>query len=57
MMTKTTLTFEEIDALLKFIDFHTESFSDEESEQELNEIVGTNVSVLYDKLCEMMDEV
>jgi inosine/xanthosine triphosphate pyrophosphatase family protein len=57
MMTQTTLTFEEIDALLKFIDFHTESFSDEESEQELNEIVGTDVSVLYDKLSEMMDEV
>jgi hypothetical protein len=57
MMTQTTLTFEEIDALLKFIEFHTESFIDEESEQELNEIVGTDVSVLYDKLSEMMDEV
>jgi hypothetical protein len=56
-MTQTTLTFQEIDALLKFIEFHTESFIDEESQQELNEIVGTDVSVLYDKLSEMMDEV
>jgi hypothetical protein len=51
------LNFEQIDALLKFIEFHTDSFVDEESEQELNEIVGTNVSELYDILTEMRDEV
>jgi len=56
-MTQTTLNFEQIDALLKFIEFHTDSFVDEESEQELNEIVGTNVSELYDILTEMRDEV
>ena len=56
-MTQTTLTFEEIDALLKMIEFHTESFTDDESEEELNQLVGTDVAVLYDKLSEMMDEV
>jgi hypothetical protein len=56
-MTQTTLTFEEIDALLKFIEFHTDSFVDEESAVELNEIVGCDVDALYNKLSEMMDEV
>ena len=57
MMTQTTLTFEEIDALLKFIEFHTDSFCDEESAEELNELVGCNVDTLYNKLSEMRDEV
>ena len=56
-MTQTTLTFEEIDALLKFIEFHTESFCDEESAEELNELVGCDVDALYNKLSEMQDEV
>jgi hypothetical protein len=56
MKSLTFLNYEEIDALLKFIEFHTDCFVDEESEQELNEIVGTNVSALYDKLTEMRDE-
>jgi hypothetical protein len=56
-MTLTALTFEEIDALLKFIEFHIESFVDDESEAELNELVGTDVAVLYEKLSEMRDEV
>lgn len=53
---KMTLTFEQIDALLKFIEFHTDSFTDEESSDELNEIVGTDVSLLYDVLTEMRDD-
>jgi len=57
MMTQTTLTFEEIDALLKFIEFHTDSFTDEESAEELNELVGCDVDALYNKLSEMQDEV
>jgi len=57
MMTKTTLTFEEIDALLKFIEFHTDSLVDEDSIDELNEIVGCDVDALYTKLSEMQDEV
>ena len=56
-MTKTTLTFEEIDALLKFIQFHTESFTDEESVEELNEIVGCDVDTLYEKLCVIQDHI
>jgi len=56
-MTQTTLTFEEIDALLKFIEFHTDSFTDEESAEELNELVGCDVDALYTKLSEMQDEV
>lgn len=56
-MTQTTLTFEEIDALLKFIEFHTESIVNEEGLEELNELVGCDVSALYDKLSEMQDEV
>jgi hypothetical protein len=56
-MTLTSLTFEEISALLKFIEFHTDSFTDEESAEELNELVGCDVDALYNKLSEMMDEV
>jgi len=56
-LTQTSLTFEEIDALLKFIEFHTDSFSDEESAEELNELVGCDVDALYNKLSEMQDEV
>jgi len=57
-MTQTTLTFEEIDALLKFIEFHTDSLRiDEESVEELNEIIGCDVDALYNKLSEMQDEV
>ena len=52
----TFLNYEEINALLKFIEFHTDCFVDEDDEQELNDIVGTNVSALYDKLTEMRDE-
>ena len=51
-----TLTFEQIDALLKFIEFHTDSFTDEESLDGLNEIVGADVSLLYDVLTEMRDD-
>ena len=57
MMTLTSLTFEEISALLKFIEFHTDSFTDEESAEELNELVGCDVDALYNKLSEMQDEV
>jgi hypothetical protein len=58
MMTQTTLTFEEIDALLKFIEFHTDSLRiDEESAEELNELIGCDVDALYNKLSEMQDEV
>ena len=56
-MTQTTLTFEEINALLKFIEFHTDSFTDEESADELNELVGTDVDALYNKLSEMQGAV
>ena len=57
IMTKTSLTFEEIDALLKFIEFHTDSIVDDESVEELNELVGCDVDALYTKLSEMQDEV
>ena len=56
-MPLTSLTFEELDALLKFIEFHTDSFVDEESAEELNELVGCDVDALYEKLSEMRDEV
>jgi len=56
-MTQTTLTFEEIDALLKFIEFHTDNFASDEDAEELNELVGTDVDALYNKLSEMQDEV
>ena len=56
-MTLTSLSFEEIDALLKFIEFHTDSFVDDEYAEELNELVGCDVNALYEKLSEMRDEV
>ena len=49
-MTLTSLTFEELDALLALIEFHDDW-------DEVSEIVGCNVSALYDKLSEMRDEV
>jgi hypothetical protein len=54
-MTQTTLTFEEIDALLVLIEHHTK-----ESWHEMVEITGYDVGIcrdLYDKLTEMQDEV
>jgi hypothetical protein len=44
-----TLTFEQIDALLCLIEFHDDW-------DEVSEIVGTNVSLLYDILTEMRDD-
>lgn len=49
-MTPTSLSFEEIDALLAFIEFHDDW-------EEVSEIVGTDVDALYEKLSEMRDEV
>jgi len=49
-MTQTSLTFEEIDALLALIEFHDDW-------EEVSEIVGTDVDALYEKLSEMRDEV
>ncbi len=57
MMTLSFLNFEEITALLKFIEFHTDSFTDDESAAELNELVGTDVDELYNILTELRDEV
>lgn len=45
------LNFEQIDALLKFIETHTD-----ECDENLNEVVGTDVALLYDILTEMRDE-
>jgi len=50
MIETNSLTQDEILALLKFIEFHTDSFTDEESAQELNELVGCDVDALYNKL-------
>jgi len=49
-MTQTTLTFEELDAILALIEFHDDW-------DEVSEHVGTDVNALYDKLSEMRDEV
>jgi hypothetical protein len=49
-MTLTSLTFEEISALLALIEFHDDW-------EEVSEIVGCDVPALYDKLSEMQDEV
>ena len=43
------LTFEQIDALLALIEFHDDW-------DEVSEIVGANVSELYDILTELRDE-
>ena len=48
-MTQTTLTFEELDAILALIEFHDDwSF--------VSEKLDVDVSALYDKLSEMRDE-
>jgi hypothetical protein len=49
-MTLTSLTFEELDALLSLIEFHDDW-------DEVSEIVGVDVHLLYEKLSEMRDEV
>lgn len=46
----TTLTFEEIDALLALIELHDDM-------DELSDILDIDVSELYEKLSEMRDEV
>lgn len=51
-MTLTTLSFEELDALLALIEMH-----DDEPAEEFHERCGTNMTALYDKLSEMRDEV
>jgi len=54
-MTPTTLTFEELDAILAIIEHHTK-----ESWHEMVEITGYDAGIcsdLYDKLTEMRDEV
>ena len=48
--TLTSLTFEELDALLSLIEFHDDW-------DEVSEIVGADVHLLYEKLSEMRDEV
>jgi len=48
-MEKVTLTFDELDALLALIEFHDDW-------SEVSEIVGADVSLIYDKLSEMRDE-
>jgi c-di-GMP-related signal transduction protein len=45
-----SLTFEQIDALLALIEFHDDW-------DEVSEIVGTDVSLLYDILTELRDAV
>jgi hypothetical protein len=50
MMIQTTLTFEELDALLSFIEFHADW-------DECSERLGVDVAALYNKLSEMQDEV
>ena len=50
VMTLTSLTFEEIDALLALIEFHDDW-------DEVSEIVGADIAVLYEKLSEMRNEV
>ena len=49
-MTLTSLTFEELDAILALIEFH-------EDWSLVEEQLGVDVSALYDKLSEMRDEV
>lgn len=43
----------EIQALKSLIEFHTESFTDDESADELNELLGTDIETLYDKVCSL----
>jgi hypothetical protein len=50
------LTFEQIDALLKFIEFHTDTLDDDQfNSDHLDELVGTDVQELYNILTEMRD--
>ena len=49
-MTQTSLTFEELDALLALIEFHDDW-------DEVSEIVGADVPVLYDTLNSMLENV
>jgi hypothetical protein len=49
-MTLTSLTFEELDAILALIEFHDDW-------DEVSEKLDVDVSALYDKLTEMRDEV
>ncbi len=49
-MTLTSLTFEELDAILALIEFHDDWI-------ECSEIVGCDIPALYEKLSEMRDEV
>ena len=49
-MTLTSLTFEELDALLALIEFHDDW-------DEVSEKLGVDVAALYEKLSEMQDEV
>jgi hypothetical protein len=48
-MTKTTLTFEELDAILALIEFHDWI--------ELSEHLDVDIEQLYDKVGQMRDEV
>jgi len=48
-MTQTTLTFEELDAILALIEFHDWT--------EISEHLDVDISLLYDKVSEMRDEV
>lgn len=55
MMTKTSLTFEELDAILALIEYHTHG-----GWYEMSEITGLDCGLccdLYNKLTEMRDEV
>ena len=49
-MTQTTLTFEELDAILALIEFHDDW-------EEISEKLNVDISTLYEKLSEMQDEV
>lgn len=49
-MTLTSLTFEELDAILQLIEFHDDW-------DEVSGIMGIDIAALYDKLTEMRDEV
>lgn len=48
-MTKTTLTFEELDALMAVLEMCDICA--------MTAIIGEDINALYDKLCEMRDEV
>ena len=49
-MTLTTLTFEELSAILELIEFHDDW-------DECSEIVGIDIAALYDKIADMRSEV